>query len=173
MSYIDVNKTIKKSIIIHSKNALIKNILISHRLQPELPLLYADEFYINQIIVELIAQALGYLPNKGNIIISTEFVESENNNFINIIIEDDSFGLSEQDLTRISKKFQANFIEDTNLATTSILELIKLHGGTCSIKSEWNKGRKVIINFPISSHRINHIPSTNYSSNENNLKIVK
>ena len=65
-------------------------------------------------------------------------------------MEDDGLGISKEDLGRVKEKFfKGKSSSSTNGIGLSICdEIAKLHGGELLIKSELDKGTKVILRMP-------------------------
>lgn len=150
-SYIDVQKSIQDAILIQSRNAFIKNVLIIQELEKNLPLFYANEIAFKQIIVSLLSHAFENITTSGSIKISASLSYNQKNKFLNIVVMDNGIGLSEEDFERISQKFNNNFmgsIDGTSLSMPSILNLVKLHEGTCNVSNLEGKGRTVTLKFP-------------------------
>lgn len=151
---IDINTIIKILVAMHSKTAFQNNISIKMNLEQNLPVLYADEFKIKQIIIGLLLSSIDdCTPNGGNITILTNLKNAKHKKFLQLIIQDDGFGLDENDMIRISEKFGENKNSDFNLDFTSIMKLVRLHNGICQVKSKWGKGRIIIVSFPYQSFK--------------------
>ena len=69
--------------------------------------------------------------------------------FIVIIIKDNGVGIDKDDINKIFDPFFTKKAKGTGLGLTICKELVNLHGGTLSIKSEKNKGTIVTIKIPI------------------------
>ncbi len=176
-SYIDVQKAIQEATLIQSRNALTKKVLITHELEKNLPSFYANEVAFKQIIISLISQALENVSALGMINISTALTYDQSNKFLTIFVMDNGFGLSEDDLERISKKFNdepLESIDGTSLSMPAILNLVKLHEGTCEISAARGKGRTVILKFPYLEEKITtSSPSAEKDKKKPFLKIVE
>lgn len=112
-----------------------------------LPIIFADENRIKQVLINLLDNAFKFTPVGGRVFIRTSQV---NDNII-IEIEDNGCGIAEDDIPYIKEKFYKgkNSQFNSGLGLSICDEIMKLHGGSMEIQSELNKGTKVIVSFPI------------------------
>jgi PAS domain S-box-containing protein len=114
-----------------------------------------DEVKIEQVIVNLLSNALNYTPYYGQISISSE----EAQGYINIKIRDTGVGFTEEEKTRIFEKFgkierygkgMDIITEGSGLGLYLSKEIVELHGGKIWLESEGrNKGSTFIVSLPI------------------------
>jgi len=114
-----------------------------------------DEVKIEQVIVNLLSNALNYTPCYGQISISSE----EAQGYINIKIRDTGVGFTEEEKTRIFEKFgkierygkgMDIITEGSGLGLYLSKEIVELHGGKIWLESEGrNKGSTFIVSLPI------------------------
>lgn len=134
----------KKSISIH-KN-LSKNKTI-----------FADFQKIRQVLYNLLSNAIKYSPDKGTIEVNAEF---NNDNFI-IEIKDNGIGIAPKDQDKIFEKFvqlenaYTKKESSTGLGLTITKELVEMHNGEITIKSDIGKGTTFIVKIPIINNVIN------------------
>lgn len=107
----------------------------------------ADYNKIQQVLFNLLSNAIKYTPNNGRIAIKI----SKNNQNVIFEIQDNGIGIPQKDLKRIFNKFeqlgeaQQN---STGLGLTITKELVNMHGGKISVKSELNMGTVFIVSIP-------------------------
>ena len=130
---------------------IIKPLLIKkhHKLETNINNLKikADYQKIQQILFNLLSNAIKYTPESGTIQINTY----QKANIIIIEIEDNGIGIDKKNHKKIFKKFEQvgeSQKSSTGLGLSITKELIKLHKGKISLKSELGKGTKFIISFP-------------------------
>lgn len=146
-SYVNIDKLIKEVVTIHSHNAIIKNVYLTTEIQPDISPIYADELGLKQILISLISHSFESIPSGGNINISVFMLE----NNLNIIFTDNGFGLSDEEINRISQKFpdeHAHNADLINFDIGTIMNLVELHKGTYTLKSVNGNGRIVVLKFP-------------------------
>jgi len=116
-----------------------------------LPVLFADERALKQIILNLLSNSIKFTPRKGVVTVSASY---ERGRGLTVNISDTGIGISEQDLQTILKPFiqvdssLARKYEGTGLGLPLTKSLVELHGGVLEIESEIGKGTTARIVFP-------------------------
>lgn len=115
---------------------------------------YADKDRLNQVMANLISNALKYTYEGGNINIK---VEDEEETAI-LIIEDDGIGIAEHELALIFERFYRTD-ESRNRKTGGagiglaiVKSIITAHGGTITAEKRHEGGSRFIIKLPKDSH---------------------
>ena len=149
---IDVADVIKKSIKINYGLALKRSIKIEFkRDQSVIPKINLDQRRLKQILVNLISNALKYSNEGSSIQIS---VKKNSENYLEISVKDEGFGMSPDDIEIALKKYQRiqnkNFdkFESFGLGLPLVKKLVELQKGEMKIQSELQKGTEIILKFP-------------------------
>lgn len=149
LSPIKIKLVIQECILIHYQTALIKKIKIKTSLYPHFPPFLADELRFKQIITGLLSLSLEFCPPRSLIKVTTTLKCLNDQNFFEIIIQDNGFALNEEAIRRIHEKLEENINgDDISLALPAIEKLIKMHDGTLQLESEWNEGKRITATFP-------------------------
>lgn len=121
-----------------------KNIGITKDCCEELTL-KADYQKIEQILFNIISNAIKYTPNGGKVDITVK-----QDNDIKIFIQDNGIGIDKKYHKKIFEKFfQLGTQKNSNgLGLTITKELVKLHNGKINIESKPQEGTCFIITFP-------------------------
>jgi hypothetical protein len=156
LSAVDPIDLIKRCIKIKSKIAIIQDIEIIQDFTAVIPLLFADEVRLKQIIVGSLSLAINYIHRGGYIKISANVHLDENNKqWLNICIIDNGFSLSYEDIARISSSYTCTphngWSEGTNMCVSEIKDLVLMHKGSFSIKSCSPQGKIIEILIPYST----------------------
>ncbi len=119
---------------------------------------YFDKDKIEKIITNLLSNAIKFSNENGDILITVSQYQDEsgaNNEMIEIIVEDNGRGISPREIKNIFGRFNKaeSFYttEGSGIGLALVKELIELHFGSVSVKSELNKGTKFIIKLPVNS----------------------
>jgi len=118
-----------------------KAVRLIRELPEDLPPVMADENRLQQILYNLIGNAIKFTFS-GHVKVYADW----NDEFVTIYVEDTGIGIPEQDLGSIFESFTqahgdaAREFEGTGLGLAVAKNLIELHGGTISVVSEINKG---------------------------------
>lgn len=126
--------------------------VLNLELEWKMPMIKGDRPRIEQVLMNIVSNALKYTPDGGRIDI---FGTSLGTNII-IRIEDTGIGIPKADLERVFDRFyrvdKARSRESggTGLGLSIAKEIIAMHGGNISIESEPGKGTSVTVTLPIS-----------------------
>jgi two-component system phosphate regulon sensor histidine kinase PhoR len=148
---IRIGSLVERVVLLLDPIAAQRQIKIVRRLAPDLPGLLADADLITQGLTNLIANAIKYSPHQTEIIIAGRAHEDA------LIIEviDHGYGIPAHSLTRIFEKFyRVPRVEDadvpgTGLGLALVREIVELHGGRISVKSELGVGSTFSVRLPL------------------------
>ncbi len=109
----------------------------------------ADYDRLNQVLSNLISNALRHTPKDGSISLATESIE----NGIRIQVIDTGTGIAAEDLPFIFDRFWRGDKSRTGRTNSGLglaiaKQLVQAHGGTIEVQSELGKGTKFIIELP-------------------------
>ncbi len=160
----------------------LKNRQLDFRIHidPEIPnLLIGDEFRLNQILINLIGNAIKFTP-KGSIKTSLiKLSEDENKYTIEFRVEDTGIGISKDKQEIIFESFTQESSSTnrkyggTGLGLTITKQLVEMQGGKISVESEKDKGSCFIFVLPFDK-KAEPAPEMNPANyiNTGNLKIL-
>lgn len=146
--YVNLIKLVEKVIQNLKPVAEGKGLSILFNPMIDLPVLYLDPNRMEQVIYNLIENAIKY-SDQGEIRVSLE----GDKEFIFIKIEDQGIGVPEKELSRIWERFyrveksRARKTGGTGLGLYVVKEIVQLHGGQIEAKSVEGKGTTMIIKF--------------------------
>ena len=114
---------------------------------------FADKSHTNQIMMNILSNAIKYTNNGGHISYKAEEIESTKENCarFKISIEDDGIGMSKEFLPKLFDDFErennttVSKKTGTGLGMAIVKRLVDLLGGTINVESELGKGTKVTI----------------------------
>lgn len=117
-------------------------------LTDEIPIVLGDEALLEQMLMNVISNAIKYSPDYSEIILTVK-IDSE---CIQLSVADEGIGLQEDELERIFEKFyrseQTGQLAGTGLGLTISKGIAELHGGTISAKCNAPKGAIITISLP-------------------------
>ena len=114
------------------------------------PMVYADKYGVERVVINILTNSIKYTPEGGNIKIYVGFVY--NDAYIKII--DNGMGIPEKDLSRIFERFyrvdkaRTRALGGTGLGLSIAKEILDQNGGSIDIKSIPEKGTEVVIRIP-------------------------
>jgi two-component system, OmpR family, phosphate regulon sensor histidine kinase PhoR len=132
--------------------------------QPEIPLINADPQAIEEVLTNLISNAIKYTPEKGTIRIELK----PQDDYLLIRVSDNGIGISPEDLSRIFDKFyrvkseKTRQIVGTGLGLPIVKQLVEAHLGYVEVESQLDQGTTINVLIPaIPKERIVHdLPSS-------------
>lgn len=154
-SIVNINDLINRALQMLSPLAEDKEIEFHSSLQP-IPEIAVDISRFNQILYNLLTNAIHYSPNKKSITISTEIVMDKGSKLIKIDIQDQGAGIDPKDLPFIFHHFYKTDLSrdrkqsGTGIGLAIVKQLVEIHGGFVKVESELNQGSTFSVYFPIS-----------------------
>ena len=121
----------------------------------DLPEMAADKRAFNQILLNLLSNAIRFSDRGGKVTIGARAEAGA----IVVTVEDNGVGISEGDLQRVGEPyFQARASYDrrhggTGLGLSIVKGLVRLHGGELSIRSRIGEGTRVTVWLPLDCER--------------------
>ena len=121
------------------------------RIAADLPEIVADRRAVNQILINLISNAIKFTPRGGRVSVSALCDGPK----LVIAVEDTGVGIGEADLPHLGEAFfQARASYDrrhdgTGLGLSIVKGLIRLHNGDMDISSRLGAGTRVTVRLPI------------------------
>lgn len=112
---------------------------------------WIDRDQIDQVLDNLISNAMKYTPEGGTIGIEARNAED---GMLAISVQDNGMGIPKRDLDRIFERFyrvdkaRSRNMGGTGLGLSIAREIVKAHGGTISLHSEIGKGTRVTFTLP-------------------------
>ena len=156
--------------------------------------IYGDSSRIEQILTNLVSNAIKFTPNNGKIAVNIEEINAASidttvfyndsslidsnyelnseQDYVKITIEDTGIGIKTEDIPKVFDKFQqiesslSREVGGTGLGLPIAMQLIEAHQGKIWLESEFEKGSKFSFIIPLMQNLSSrHIKSThNFSS---------
>jgi PAS domain S-box-containing protein len=130
-----------------------KGIQFVESYHPQLPKIRVDKIQMHQAFLNLFLNAIQAMPNGGELKIEANPVilsspEGSRQNFIKVVVSDSGKGIPPQILPKIFDPFFTTKPKGIGLGLSITYQIIKKHGGTIKVHSQWEKGTSFIINLP-------------------------
>jgi signal transduction histidine kinase len=136
-----------------------KRIKVSTYLPTDVPTIIADPAKFNQVLLNLLTNAIKYTHENGNVSVEARGQEG----FVEIWVTDTGIGISQEDVDRIFQRFTqvdssaSRSQGGTGLGLAITKELVELHGGQIRVQSKLGKGSSFIFTVPISHEPADHL----------------
>ena len=143
-----------------------KKIDIVYQLDDDLHEIAGDQSQIEQVLLNILQNALQAMPDGGLVTIQTKNISHGNGpalplvlrggDLVSLTIADTGMGINEKTQKRVFDPFftTRGVGEGSGLGLASALGLVKNHGGTITVESEPQKGAAFQIYFPAANGKI-------------------
>lgn len=127
-----------------------KDLVLYHTLPKDLPLLEVDENRVEQILYNLVGNAIKFTP-EGSILVTA----TKKGDFVEVSVTDTGIGIPKSEFENIFSSFGqvseliSKKYGGTGLGLTITKELVQLHGGDIEVESDIGKGTKISFTLPI------------------------
>ena len=132
-----------------------KQLTFASRWDPDLPqYLFGDEVRINQIVTNLISNAIKYTQD-GYVNFNVSRASENGKAFVTFTVEDSGIGIKEENFTALFDKFEQldkrkNYgIPGTGLGLPIAKHLAEMMGGSIRVQSEYGKGSVFTFYLPL------------------------
>ncbi len=148
----DVNALIVSTQQLFVEKAKTEGIRFHNRLRQDVPVLQIDPYQIEQVVVNVLINAMDAMPDGGDITFSSR-VLSEQEGEINIrmvrfTFEDNGIGILPDQMKNIFDPFFSTKDAGTGLGLPLSLGIVENHGGHIRISSQEGLGTSVTIELP-------------------------
>ncbi len=124
---------------------------VVQRVPPDLPLLWADERKLKQILINLVSNSVKFTPAGGRVEVSAMIEPAHG---LSILVQDTGIGIPAADLKRVLEPFVqvenslTRSYQGSGLGLPLADKMTELHGGRLSIASQLGRGTSVRLAFP-------------------------
>ncbi|MBM7583315.1 two-component system sensor histidine kinase KdpD [Caldicoprobacter guelmensis] len=125
--------------------------LVNVDVDSNLPLIYVDFVLMEQVMINLLDNAIKYSPKGSPITIRAKPLGKT----VEIEVEDEGIGIPEEDLERIFDKFYraetSQHVSGTGVGLSICKGIVEAHGGKIKAENREGKGARFSISLPISA----------------------
>ena len=153
-----------------------KNLTISYKPLTESVEVYADSNRIEQVLTNLVSNAIKFTPEAGNIEITSKIINARElqydqsfeediknlqGNYLQVCVEDHGIGIERKDLNHVFDKFAqienslSRQVGGSGLGLPIARQLMESHNGAIWCDSEINKGSKFYFVIPVANDKSN------------------
>lgn len=148
---VNLNEVIKNGLYFFDARCAKEGIELVRNLSPDLPEIIADPVQLNQVLVNLVVNALQSIKGEGTITVRTKFNGQE----VCLIVEDTGSGMSKEVLDNIFTPFftTKDIGHGTGLGLPVAHGIVAGHGGVIDVESKVGQGTRFEIRLPIKRPR--------------------
>jgi two-component system cell cycle sensor histidine kinase PleC len=128
-----------------------KNITITEQIEPNMPRLWADERAVRQIVLNLLANAVKFTQNGGDVVLKVGWTAGGGQY---LSVKDNGPGIPEEEIPIVLSSFGQGSIaiknaeQGTGLGLPIVQALMHTHDGSFELKSKLREGTEAIAIFP-------------------------
>jgi len=154
---VDIDKLVGHVLEIFQEQARKRGITLSHALEDSLPPILGDTDRLQQLLINLIDNAIKYTPAGGQVKVAASLVvfsESPEQPMVEIVVTDTGCGIPEKDLPRLTERFyrvdraRSRELGGTGLGLAIVKHIVQAHHGLLKIGSEMQRGTTVRVFLP-------------------------
>ena len=154
---VDIVKLTEK--VLATQRAYARNHELSLDFPPDFPLIEADPDKLDQILTNLVNNAIKYSPSGGRVKVTGHVSDrggpGQMPPSITLQVSDEGMGISREHLPKIWDRFYRvdnrdnREIGGTGIGLALVKALTEIHGGTSTVESEHGKGTKFTLHLPV------------------------
>jgi signal transduction histidine kinase len=143
---VNLNKVVKEGLYFLESRASKAGVELVKAMAPGLPLIYADQSQLYQVLVNLAVNAVQAMPDGGMLTLRTESRDDR----VLLIVEDTGIGMSEEVLGKLFMPFftTKDINEGTGLGLSVVHGIVTSHGGEIKVNSRVGQGTRFEISLP-------------------------
>lgn len=144
---VDINQVVKEGLFFFESRCTKAGIELIRILSPNLPEIKANYAQMNQVLVNLVVNALQSIKDSGKITVQTLFNKQD----VILIVKDTGCGMTKEVLEKIFVPFftTKDVGHGTGLGLPVVHGIITAHGGAINVESIINRGTCFKIKIPI------------------------
>lgn len=153
MARLDFTALLKDQVRFHQEAAKAKGLQLILEPLPDLPLVYGSKHSLEEVLSNLISNAIKYTREGGTVTVSAE-VE---NGYVRLSVSDTGIGIAKQEMTHIFDRFyrvrdeKTRSIHGTGLGLPIVKSIVEAHNGVIHVESEPDRGSTFHVFIPLLS----------------------
>ncbi len=148
---VDMLGIIRELAAFHLPGAISKSVEVVLDIPESLPPVLANRRNMEEVLSNLITNAIKYSPDGGRITISA----SSGTEYLTILVQDTGMGISAEDRERIFQRFyrikndKTRYITGTGLGLAIVKSILEAHGGRIEVESAPGEGSTFFVFLPL------------------------
>ncbi len=144
---VNINAVLEQALDSLLEQARCQGITAEINLLSDIPLIKADEFQIEQALLNIVRNAVEAMPGGGTLRVNTAL--SDGGKCVDVLIQDTGQGIPDADKSRIFQSFFTTKIKGTGLGLTIVQRVLKNHGGDIFMEQPDGGGTRVLVRLPV------------------------
>jgi len=150
---VELGAVIDDVLAIFAEQMKLAEITVTTHLEPGTPLVLADADRLQQVLINLVDNAMKYTPAGGRIMVSAG-PAPDHAGMVQMEVEDTGSGIPAEDLPRLTERFfrvekaRSRALGGTGLGLAIVKHIVQAHDGTLAIDSTLGRGTTVRVLLP-------------------------
>jgi len=142
----DLNAIVKRTLELIKHEIGERPISLDVSLSGRIPRIMVDRRMIQQMLINLMKNAVDAMPEGGRLSVSTSMSDD---GFAQMVVSDTGVGMEEDQIERIFLPFFSTKDSGTGLGLSIVKQIVVSHGGSIEINSRRGKGTTVTVSLPL------------------------
>ncbi|HEU4345467.1 MAG TPA: ATP-binding protein [Candidatus Binatia bacterium] len=159
---IEVDKLVRPVLEIFQAQADRKGISLSRTVDPGVPAVSGDPDRLQQLLINLVDNALKYTPAQGAVRVQAQRSSRSNGDrpMVEIAVSDTGCGIPDHHIPRLTERFyrvdkaRSRELGGTGLGLAIVKHIVQAHGGRLQVDSLLQKGTTVRVFLPAAKARV-------------------
>ncbi len=143
----DINDIVTTALGVVENQFYLRHVTVEKHLAPDMVKTLLDEDQIEQVLINLLLNALNAVEEYGRVTVKSTVDAAQN--IIEVEIADNGCGISAENVKKIFEPFYTTQSTGTGLGLSVSSGIIKNHQGDIRVFSELEKGTRFIVELPI------------------------
>lgn len=151
----DINMLAETTVATHMVLAESKGLNLTYHANAHAAQVQVDSDKFSQVLNNLIENAINYTPTGGHIQVATRCQTRDGRHWATVTVADTGMGISEDEVQYVFDRFfrgegpRQQQIQGTGLGLAIVKEILDLHGGDVTVKSETGVGSVFTVWLPL------------------------
>lgn len=144
---VDLNQMVEHGLFFLEARCAKQAIQLRRELTPSLPAIKADPSQLQQVLVNLVVNALQAMPTGGMLTVATRRADGS----VVLVVEDTGVGMTDEVKAKAFLPFftTKDIDQGTGLGLSVVHGIVSAHGGSIAFDSEVGKGARFEVRFPV------------------------
>lgn len=149
---VNLNEVIEEGLYFLESRCVKEGIKLERSLAPKLPDIIADPVQLNQVLVNLVVNAIQAMPGGGKLNVQTTFTD----NNVSLVVEDTGIGMSDEVKDQLFEPFYTTkeIGQGTGLGLSVVYGIVDSHNGIIDVKSSVGNGTRFEIKLPVANKKV-------------------
>ena len=151
MRRVNVNQLIERTLLLNTSLLVIANVKSDARLDANLPEVVGTEDQLQQVLMNLVSNAVQAMEPRDGGVLRIETKLSQNRNKVLITVKDNGIGIPEENMPKLFEPFFTTKKKGkgVGLGLSVVYGIIQEHGGSIRVESKVGEGSTFKIKIPI------------------------